>query len=109
MPDFPQTISKGKHHVSIYAPTLSKARYRINYWIDGKRYQRNFVAYEEAKTQATRILNQLARNNRPGAALNLRDSEIYLRLKLATESRGFSIQEAIDLSLIHISEPTRPY
>ena len=94
MPDFPQTLTKGKHQVKVYAPTPSKSRYRISYWIDGTRHQRNFVTYEDAKKQAERILTQLSKKNPAGAALKAEEARRYLHFKAAAERRGFTVSEA---------------
>ena len=67
MPKFPQEISKGGFAVRIYKPTASKPRYRLDYTVDGKRFQPTFRTFELAQKEATRVLNQLAYGNKTGA------------------------------------------
>ena len=81
MPKFPQEMSKGGYAVRIYKPTVSKPRYRLDYTVDGKRFQPTFRTFELAQKEATRVLNQLAYGNKTGAGLSGKEAELFLRFK----------------------------
>jgi integrase len=95
MPEFPQAISKGKHRVTVHAPTQGKERYRLDYRVEGKRHQPSFPSYAEAKKEADRILIQLSRQNPGGAALNRSEVDLFQRFKSAAQQRGTRLEDVI--------------
>jgi integrase len=95
MPEFPQAISKGKHRVTVHAPTQGKERYRLDYRVEGKRHQPSFPSYAEAKKEADRILIQLSRQNPGGAALNRSEVDLFQRFKSAAQQRGTRLESVI--------------
>jgi hypothetical protein len=95
MPKFPQEISKGGFAVRIYKPTESKPRYRLDYTVDGKRFQPTFRTYELAQKEATRVLNQLAYGNKTGAGLSGKEAELFLRFKQTAQRKNLSLEQAI--------------
>lgn len=95
MPKFPQEISKGGFAVRIYKPTGSKPRYRLDYTVNGKRFQPTFRTYDLAQKEAARILNQLSYGNTTGAALSSKEAELFLRFKQVAHRKGLSLEQAL--------------
>jgi integrase len=95
MPKFPQEMSKGGYAVKIYKPTASKPRYRLDYTVDGKRFQPTFRTFELAQKEATRVLNQLAYGNKTGAGLSGKEAELFIRFKQTAQRKNLSLEQAI--------------
>ena len=57
---FPKRIKHRRFEATIYGKSASRPYYRLAYYAAGKRHIRNFRAYSEAKTEAERVVRQLA-------------------------------------------------
>ena len=66
---FPQTIKHRRFEATIYGKGEKYNYYRIAYYAAGKRHLRNFKTFSEAKTEAERIVRDLA-NGSQSAALS---------------------------------------
>ncbi len=73
---FPQTIRYHKAEVTISGKTPSYPRYRLSYYVAGKRRQLTFATYGEAKAEAERVVRELAKGSQTTAltASQARDS-----------------------------------
>ena len=65
---FPKTIKHRRFEATIYGKSEKYAYYRLAYYAVGKRHVRNFKTYSKAKTEAERVLRDLASGS-PSAAL----------------------------------------
>jgi hypothetical protein len=57
---FPKVIKHRRFEATIYGKTKHYAYYRVAYYAAGKRHVRNFRACGEAKTEAERVVRELA-------------------------------------------------
>jgi len=64
---FPQVIRHRRIEATIYGKTHSYPFYRLSYYTAGKRRIRHFSTYSEAKTEAERIVRELASGSQAAA------------------------------------------
>ena len=93
---FPQTIRYRRAEVKIYGKTEKYAFYRLGYYSAGKRHVRHFATYSEAKTEAERIVRELASGSQ-AAALSASQSRDALAALERLESYHRSTGNRISL------------
>ncbi len=64
---FPQTIRHHKAEATINGRTPSYPRYRLSYYVAGKRRQLTFATYAEAKAEAERVVRELSKGSQATA------------------------------------------
>ena len=64
---FPQVIRHRKVEATIYGKSPHYQRYRLAYYVAGQRSLRSFTTYSEAKTEAERIVRELADGSQAAA------------------------------------------
>ena len=64
---FPKTIKHRRFEATIYGKTAKYPYYRVSYYTAGKRHIRNFKTFSEAKTEAERIVRDLADGSQAAA------------------------------------------
>lgn len=91
---FPQVIRHRRIEAKIYGRSRNYPFYRLTYYVAGRRNMRHFATYGEAKTEAERIVRELA-NGSQAAALSASQSRDALaaleRLQLFRQQTGRSI------------------
>lgn len=64
---FPKTIKHRRFEATIYGKSANYPYYRVAYYTAGKRHIRNFKTFSEAKTEAERIVHDLADGSQAAA------------------------------------------
>ncbi|MBI4660751.1 MAG: hypothetical protein HY735_18090 [Verrucomicrobia bacterium] len=64
---FPQVIRYRRAEATIYGKSRQYPRYRLAYYVAGQRRLRTFATYSEAKTEAERIVRELASGSQAAA------------------------------------------
>ena len=64
---FPQTIKHRRFEATIYGKSEKYHYYRLAYYTAGKRHIRNFKTFGEAKSEAKRIVRDLAKGSQSAA------------------------------------------
>jgi len=70
---FPKIIKHRKAEVTIYGKTASYQFYRIGFTVDGKRRQKSFASYLEAKAEAEKIAKSISSGS-PEAYLSAKEA-----------------------------------
>jgi integrase len=70
---FPVIVRHRREKATIYGKSPGYPFYRVGYYVAGKRQVRSFKSYPEAKTEAERVVRQLAEGSQ-AAALNANQS-----------------------------------
>jgi hypothetical protein len=64
---FPKLIKHRRFEATIYGKTGNYEYYRVAYYVAGKRKIRNFKTFSEAKSEAERIVHDLAQGSQSAA------------------------------------------
>ena len=64
---FPVIVRHRREKATIYGKSANYAFYRLGYYVAGQRRVRSFKTYGEAKTEAERIVRQLAEGSQAAA------------------------------------------
>ena len=94
---FPQTIRHHKAEATINGRTPSYPRYRLSYYVAGKRRQLTFATYAEAKAEAERVVRELSKGSQ-ATALNPSQSRDSLAAIQCLE--GFRLATGRRVSLL---------
>jgi hypothetical protein len=71
---FPKTIKHRRFEVTIYGKSKNYPYYRIAYYAAGKRHVRNFKIFSEAKSEAERVVRDLAAGSQSVAICHRRQT-----------------------------------
>jgi len=97
---FPQVIRHRKAEATIYGKSQKYPRYRLAYYVAGQRRIRSFATYGDVKTEAERVVRELASGSQSTALTGAqsRDALAALeRLEFARQATGkrFSLLAAV--------------